>query len=641
MKIRDLFFITVLLLSACNSRDNRFLESSLALADANRAELEKVLTHYRSDTLKLGAAKFLIENMWAHFSFVDNSLNRYYDKLDSLSTCYAGKYDNATRAVFAEYFERERFSYLAGIPDVKVVGAEYLIETIDGAFSLREKFPWLQDLSFSDFCEYVLPYKVCEYQTLDDWRNWFQDLKYGDIRFLPFTGGNSLWACEKINTVLHQNFPSIPMDIDAPAVKRMRTLVTSMKTRDCEDDSYACAAVMRAKGVPIAVDFTPQWAGSQVGHVWCVLIDNTRKNTAFNGFSESKFAPFSRNFSKAYRYTFSVNEELFLLNKSGEKIPPLFQNICFKDVTDEYTAVAEVEVPVEKTKNRHAYLCTFNNREWNPVAFGKIKNGKAQFSKVGKNVQYLVGEMIERGIKPISDVFLLNNDGKIEKISPKTAKTQTLRLTRKYPAMWWLDIYGHRPIGGRFQAANKADFSDSTTVAVITKFGTESDEFIVNSKEKYRYWRFLSAPDGWGHISEVYYLKEGKNIAKQGKVWGMRDERFKDRRPENLYDNDPLTPYEAPTPSGSWSGLDFGEPVSIDKILYAPRADGNGVTFGDEYELSYWEKDGWRSLGRKTANSVYIEFDNCPENALFLLHDLTRGVEDRPFTYRNGKQIFW
>ena len=47
--------------SACS--ENSPLEQALTYADFNRSELEKVLTHYKHDSLKYRAACFLIENM--------------------------------------------------------------------------------------------------------------------------------------------------------------------------------------------------------------------------------------------------------------------------------------------------------------------------------------------------------------------------------------------------------------------------------------------------------------------------------------------------------------------------------------------------------------------------------------------------
>lgn len=33
--------------------------------------------------------------------------------------------------------------------------------------------------------------------------------------------------------------------------------------------------------------------------------------------------------------------------------------------------------------------------------------------------------------------------------------------------------------------------------------------------------------------------------------------------------------------------------------------------------------------------------DSCPSNALFRLRNLTRGKEERIFTYDNGEQVWW
>lgn len=77
-----IFIISICLLSACNYVPNR-LEQALEQAGANRAELEKVLRHYESDTLKYRAACFLIENMPYH-SYKDGKALEKYRKYFSL-----------------------------------------------------------------------------------------------------------------------------------------------------------------------------------------------------------------------------------------------------------------------------------------------------------------------------------------------------------------------------------------------------------------------------------------------------------------------------------------------------------------------------------------------------------------------------
>ena len=91
----------------------------------------------------------------------------------------------------------------------------------------------------------------------------------------------------------------------------------------------------------------------------------------------------------------------------------------------------------------------------------------------------------------------------------------------------------------------------------------------------------------------------------------------------------------------SWAGLDLGTPKRITKIKYCPRSDTNFILVGDTYELCYWQSGEWVSMGEQIAKDQYIRYENAPSDALYILHNLTRGKEERIFTYENGKQIFW
>ncbi len=93
-------------------------------------------------------------------------------------------------------------------------------------------------------------------------------------------------------------------------------------------------------------------------------------------------------------------------------------------------------------------------------------------------------------------------------------------------------------------------------------------------------------------------------------------------------------------PAGSWVGYDLGKPRQIWTVRYLPRNNFNVIEPGNEYELFYYDK-GWQSLGVKTTKKQYLEYENVPTNALFLLRNKTQGKEERIFTYENGKQVWW
>jgi hypothetical protein len=110
----------------------------------------------------------------------------------------------------------------------------------------------------------------------------------------------------------------------------------------------------------------------------------------------------------------------------------------------------------------------------------------------------------------------------------------------------------------------------------------------------------------------------------------------------NAFDGDPLTFFCRYNMEYSWVGMEFSQPKHISRVAFLPRNDDNGVMAGQLYELFFWDNK-WISLGRQTAsNKTYrLHYKNAPSNALFLLRNLTKGKEERIFTYEGGKQVWW
>jgi hypothetical protein len=138
------------------------------------------------------------------------------------------------------------------------------------------------------------------------------------------------------------------------------------------------------------------------------------------------------------------------------------------------------------------------------------------------------------------------------------------------------------------------------------------------------------------------FFRSNDTIPYQGKIIGSdvyeNDSLY---RRENAFDGDPLTNFQSAQKNGAWVGIDFGKPTEIKRIVCLPRSDDNTIRVGDEYELFYWSSYGWKSLGKQVAKKMSLSFTCVPENALLWLRDLTRGTEERIFTYEEGMQIWW
>ena len=87
-------------------------------------------------------------------------------------------------------------------------------------------------------------------------------------------------------------------------------------------------------------------------------------------------------------------------------------------------------------------------------------------------------------------------------------------------------------------------------------------------------------------------------------------------------------------------GYDLGEATVLDSIVFFPWNDDNFVLPGHTYELFYYD-GGWVSLGKQDSEDWQLVYEDVPTHALLYLRDHTAGKEERPFTYEQGRQVWW
>ena len=654
MKKKKYLLILVLLctlFSACQkSEEDIMLEQALELAGPNRTELQKVLDHYAGDSLKLEAAKFLIRNMPGHYSYADTAkINKYALAVVAVVDSMRDEKDiNVIRDSIDKVAREMGMNSLKKVQDCQIISADFLIQNIDTAFYDWQQGPWAKHIGFDDFCEWILPYKVEELQPLDNWRsklkklyiNRVYDLAYCDqLRNSPLAA--AIIFNRNLANALHPKIGASVQYPNIPTEHRAR-----IPFGRCNDYTSITTIFFRSHGMPTAIDFTPQWAKRSQGHSWNVLIAENGEKVAFGGITtlmdEKQLMVETR--AKIFRHTYSRNQELVDLNNGGEYVPKVFQNIFIRDVTKETIQCSDVTLKVNDNKHKYAYLLVFDNQGWAPVAYGTIENGKATFKDMGRDIAYLPVVYVDGRIKPIAEPFILNYDGSIKRIVANTSKRKDMVLDRKYPVKEYFYQYIPRLKDGEFQGSNDPDF-ETYYVAHHINDGKPSGQYVQVSDTipPCRYWRYTSNNgSSFCNIAEVMFFEKGKKEKLEGTVigtdgsWGNNPSRTK----ETVFDGDILTSFDAPQGRGCWAGLDMGEPVKVDHIIYYGRGDGNAIEIGDEYELRYWD-NGWKSMGRQRAKNVYVKYKNVPQNALYHLKNHTKGTDERIFTYENGKQVWW
>lgn len=657
-----IFIACLLVFVSCSpfSLEKRQLDYALQKAGENRSELEQVLEQYKGDTLKYQAACFLIRNMPGHHSYCGAITMGYNQLIDSTlcQTQKEGRY--ADTPYLAKLIDSISVAH-RDIPfptqeDIRVITADFLIRNIEQAFDLWQNRPWAQHLTFDDFCEYLLPYQIGRMDVLEDWRTRMYEqidshtlAELDDFQYSSEMCNSAFWACKHINQFLENKLIPQNSVFYTPFIAKTSTR-SMISFGSCYEFTLAALAMMRCVGIPVMVDFTPQWPFRSMGHTWNILLDNNGRKLSFGGCDThtdpDRLHKPAQRMAKVYRRTYAINYDIVHLIETEQIVPDLFRNIFMKDVTDEYMKTCDIRIPAKwKRKHTYVYLAVFDDQRWVPVCYGTQEGRNCQFKGIGKGIVYLPVYYDEQGMHSVSDPFLLDLQGNIKYLDADMNIRREATLNRKFYLSQSMFDYAKCSIGGRFEASNTPNFSAVDSIHTLSHWSLTTDSFLLESAKTYRYWRYVSPKNQSCNLAELAFYSEDGRKEQTGKVIGtdisVRNN-IVHMDKHKVFDKDILTFFEAPTTIDyPWVGLDFGKPVAIDKIIYTPRNDDNNISIGDLYELFYWEKDHWMSLGQQVADQHKLTYTNIPEDALLLLKDLTKGKEERIFTYENGKQIWW
>ena len=345
--------------------------------------------------------------------------------------------------------------------------------------------------------------------------------------------------------------------------------------------------------------------------------------------------------TKVFRRRFQLNRPIVMDMKEEKSVPHLFQAPDWIDVTDEYCPTTDVirNVPEKYKDKRIAYICIFDNNDWIPVYYGVVCDGKVTFPNMGRRVMYISAFYENGQIVPFGTPFSVGSDGKVSDVQVDTKRRCTLNLKRKYPYFSAEDPINTRMNQGRFQGAKTADFSKPTDLYCFT--GVTNGEWYevpVADTGKYHYLRYSSPDASYGNINELWFFDEKGDTIK-GDIIGTEGADPDSR--ERVFDNNILTGFNGKSPDGNWVGLRLKVPKRVSRLRFIPRNDGNCIEIGDKYELRLWTNTKWKVIATVKAKADILCLKNVPRNGLYVLKDLTKGNEQRIFTYENNRQVWW
>ena len=427
MRTITYFLLPLLVLSilaSCSMQKTKSisLEQALSMAGDNRGELEKVLEQYKNDSLKLEAARFLIRNMPYHFSrveyFVSPKGERYVPDIRNFTDHRAVK-RHCDSLLGKGYTIRKEIVY-----DIKTLHSDYLIRNIDLAFQVWQK-PWAKEVPFEEFCRYILPYRA-DVEPASDLRETFMR------RFLPLLDSAQARTPLEASIILNKQLSKEIryQNTGSPLAETIEETGHS-GIGTCEALCNYTTFAMRAAGIPTAVHRTT-WTRMAFIHNWCAVLSNgvfydfSPGEADTHNYADKLATAYFLQPAKVYRLHFDA--DLSVLPQPDDGYVTQLKSPLFTDVTEEQKLpVYTLHVPEKTTgKNRLVYLCTYNDREWRPIAIGTRENGLCRFDRVAGRNFLIVAEAVGKNeLRYISEPFLTDGKGGIQSFKPDFAQMES------------------------------------------------------------------------------------------------------------------------------------------------------------------------------------------------------------------------
>ncbi len=619
------------------------LELSLNLSENNRTELETVLQFYSKpkDSLKLRAAKYLIENMKYH-SYIDNQLayapvfEKAKKTKDSFLTIWPNASiawtNNIVKAVF-----KKSIDSLESDPnfvrsdkrvfDITSITSDFLIENIELAFEAYEKNPLKLCNSFDDFLQYILPYRALNEPLEQGKRKEFYN--------------NYKWALDSLkhqslDTVVKQIYSDLRLSANIYTGKKYNykgvqslSQIETTGLGSCGEITAYFVSVLRSIGIPSGIDENARWGVDYKSgvHSWAFYLKK-------NGFEAINISFLDYKSTKE-KYKLSsltkVNRNQF--HNEPENVTHLYRN----------TNNLEIEIlwNTNNAPKKNIFLGVFNSKlGWDKIASPNVvEDTKAYFRNIGTGLIYVVFYEENGEQHLLNYPFKIKKDGTVKYYNNDSGFINKVTVLRKFPPYF---VRTNKVKLKRIRSLNNAVLQGSNTnsekdfkdLYVIRNYNTTQNiQIKLDKKFNYKYFR-LKGTKEVTHLANFKLLDISGNVIEN---WQDFKKSPNNETRKLVVDNDPLTFIENKNLVFTYL---FEKPVTISGFEIQARNDGNHIDIGDSYELFFWDKE-WVSLGQQKAKDTLLSYKKVPKNAIFWLRNNTKGKEEFIFTFDENTNQFW
>lgn len=610
----------------CKGDSYSLMDMTMQEAGDNVSELQKTLDAYRDKRHE--AAKYLIEGMlgqWGSSGRGIDSIEAMFEMLQSRGLHYF------------EGDDIERVRFLSRVPikktrDAETISSDYLRKNIDDAWGEWQSKPWAKKMSFEQFCEYILPYRIGD-EELTDWREAYR----GMLGAAGDSAGRMLNAVDAAR-IVSEKIGAAPYN-DQVTMPR-RTALNLLKTPMgyCRDDCDRTLYAMRSIGIPTATDMIIASPDNGLPHSWNVVFDTDENRMRM--FDNLRFLPTRdsvhndlRRKGKVYRQLFRPETERLKRYRNAKYASGMLLNPRLRDVTAEY--FGHNAVRVETDGSQEVYLGIFTPKGYKAVDIGECDERSVLFRDIEPRVMFFPVSAREGALEPCGYPFMLLEDGTTRHFVPDAEENERVTLIRKMPlgahqTVRFAPLKGLKIQGGDSANGPWEDL-DSLESAPIHNM----HEVRMREPLRHRWIRLMPAE---GSIPDIAGIRAFSDSAFQDEIFFEIEgpEAVRERQ-KNVTDREILSYY---TYEDGDRGIivrnDRGK--AICRLFVNGHNDDNFVMPGEEYELMYFSGDGWQSAGRKTATGLSIDFD-VPKNAALWLRNRTKGREEQ-VCYWEGRQVF-